>query len=151
MSAGEVCLSVALKPVCLFPFRTCEPCERNVHCAAHSSIFRCTFQWSFIAELRATTLFHSLSLSFCLPSLLHRRHWCTLLTKLPTYSTFILALSLVLSDCSSVWLCVSVHVLLSVFFFSTGKWLLNSVQTMISGWSEPDEYKQRAGICHSKT
>ena len=35
-------------------------------------------------------------------------------------------------------------------FFSAGKWLLNSVRTMINGRSDPDGLEEAAGICHSR-
>lgn len=110
----------------------------------HSVSF-CTLQWCFIAKLRATQLHftpRSLSpLSRCLPSLPHR-------TKTLVYSTHE-ATSLLNIYFSSLslylwkkWVLLHVFVCFCVCsamcFFSTGKWLLNSVQTMINGSSEPD-------------
>lgn len=109
----------------------------HTHCIAH-----CTLQRSFMAKLRGTTPFYSV-LSLCLPSHPHR-------SKTSVYSThdassllniyfrsLSLSFSLGKNECSSVCLCLFVYVLLCVFS-SASKWLLNSVQTTIKGWSEPD-------------
>lgn len=103
----------------------------------HRCISLCTLH-SFIAKLRASTLFYSFSLPPLSPT--HSKTW--------VYSThetasllniYFSSLSRALREKRAPLRCPA------VCFCSLGKWLLNAVQTMIRSLTD-----KRAGVCHSR-
>lgn len=148
-----VCVRVFLQLlnyVCFIPLRKCltfpnlalhrKQCRKlhtnTMYCSLYTPVV-------FYCQSKSNNSILLCPLSLCLPSLPHRSKTLVYSTHEAAsllniyFSSFSLSFSLgkkLVLLC--VFMCVCVYP--AVCFFSMGKWLLNSIQTMINGWSEPD-------------